>query len=139
MRTSKNVIEKERATLKITTVNRGSTAVMEISGRIDVYTASSVGEAIQSLIVEGASNVILDITSVTRVDSSGVGTLVGNAKSIGSLGGVLCLVGPSEGIRRMLRITNLAEYFRIHDRVDEALDELEVCAAGPAPSWAGGN
>jgi anti-anti-sigma factor len=68
-----------------------------------------------------------------------VGTLVGNAKSIGSLGGVLCLVGPSEGIRRMLRITNLAEYFRIHDRVDEALDELEVCAAGPAPSWAGGN
>jgi len=125
--------------LKITTANRGRTAVVKISGRIDVYTASSVGEAIQSLIVDGASNVIVDLTSVPRVDSSGMGTLVGNSKSITSLGGVLCLVGPCEGIRRMLEITNLAKYFRIHTGVDEALDELEACAAGRAPSWAGGN
>jgi anti-sigma B factor antagonist len=110
-----------------------------ISGRIDVYTASSVGEAIQSLIVAGASNVILDLTSVSRVDSSGMGTLVGNSKSIASLGGILCLVGPGKGIRRMLEITNLAKYFRIHEGVDEALDELEACRAGRAPSWAGGN
>jgi len=125
--------------LKITTANRGRTAVMTISGRIDVYTASSVGEAIQSLIVAGAANVVLDLTSVTRLDSSGLGTLVGNSKSITSLGGVLSLVGAGEGIRRMLEITSLAKYFRIHDRVEEALDELEACGAGRAPSWAGGN
>jgi anti-anti-sigma factor len=120
-------------------VNKGRTAVVTIFGRIDVYSASSVGEAIQSLIVDGASNVVLDLASVTRVDSSGIGTLVGNSKSLTSLGGVLCLVGPKESIRRMLEITNLAKYFRIHDSVDEALDELETCTAGRAPSWAGGN
>ena len=112
---------------------------MTVFGRIDVYTASSVGEAIQSLIVAGASNVILDLTSVSRVDSSGIGTLVGNSKSIASRGGVLSLVGPGEGIRRMLDITNLAKYFRIHEGVDEALDELEACGVGQAPSWAGGD
>ena len=89
--------------------------------------------------MDGASNVVLDLTSVPRVDSSGMGTLVGNSKSITSLGGVLCLVGPNEGIRRMLEITNLAKYFRIHTGVDEALDELETCAADRAPSWAGGD
>ncbi len=125
--------------MKITTANKGRTAVVEICGTIDVYTASSVGEAIQSLIVDGASNVILDLTSVPRVDSSGMGTLVGNAKSIASLGGVLCLIGLNEGIRRMLEITNLADYFRIYTGVGEALDELEGCSAGRAPSWAGGN
>ena len=112
---------------------------MTIAGRIDVYSASSVGEAIQSLIVNGASNVIVDLTSVSRVDSSGMGTLVGNAKSIASSGGVLSLVGPRQSIRRMLEITNLARYFRIHDVVEEALDELEACGAGQAPSLAGGN
>jgi anti-sigma B factor antagonist len=126
-------------TLKVTTSNRGRTAIMTISGRVDVYTASSVGEAIQSLIVEGAANVVLDLTSVSRLDSSGMGTLVGNAKSLASHGGVLCVVGPGEGIRRTLEITNLAKYFRIYETVDDALDELEACAAGRAPSWAGGS
>ena len=92
----------------MTTVLRGRTAVVTICGRINVYTASSVGEAIQSLIVDGASNVILDLASVARVDSSGLGTLVGNAKSITSSGGVLCLVGLTEGLRRVLETTNLA-------------------------------
>ena len=112
---------------------------MTISGTIDVYTASSLGEAIQSSVVAGASNVIIDLTSVSRIDSSGIGTLVGNSKSIASLGGVLSLVGPSDGIRRMLNITNLAKYFRIHEGVDEALEELEACSVGRAPSWAGGD
>jgi anti-sigma B factor antagonist len=112
---------------------------LAISGRIDVYSASSVGEAIQSLVVEGASNLILDLTSVVRVDSSGLGTLVGNSKSIASLGGVLCLVGITDGLRRMLAITNLARYFRIHDTVADALDELEGCAVGGETSWAGGS
>lgn len=112
---------------------------MTISGRIDVYTASSVGEAIQSLIVDGASNVILDLASVARVDSSGLGTLVGNSKSITSFGGVLCLVGLTEGLRRMLETTNLAGYFRLHNTVDDALDELESCTAGCAPSLVGGS
>jgi anti-sigma B factor antagonist len=125
-------------TLKLTTTHKGRTAVIRISGRIDVYTASSVGEAIQSSIVGGAANVILDLTCVTRIDSSGMGTLVGNSKSIASLGGALCLVGARESIRRMLDITNLAKYFRICNGVDDALDELEGCTASRAPSWAGG-
>jgi len=90
-------------------------------------------------VVDGALIVVLDLTSVARVDSSGLGTLVGNSKSLTSIGGVLCLVGVNEGIRRMLEITNLAKYFRIHEGVDEALDELEACTAGRAPSWVGGN
>ena len=90
------------------------------------------------MIVAGAANVILDLTSVSRLDSSGLGTLVGNAKSLASLGGVLSLVGISESIRRMLEITNLSKYFRIHEGADEALEELEGCGAGRTASWAGG-
>lgn len=112
---------------------------MTVSGNIDVYTASAVGEAIQSLVVDGALNVILDLSAVARVDSSGLGTLVGNSKSISSNGGVLCLVGVSAGLRRVLQVTNLAVYFRIHETQHLALEDLETCAVSQAPSWAGGD
>jgi anti-anti-sigma factor len=112
---------------------------VSMCGNIDVYTASSVGEAIQSLVDDGASNVILDLSAVARVDSSGLGTLVGNSKSITSRGGVLCLVGVSAGLLRMLEVTNLAEYFKIHDTQHGALEQLEGCAAGRTQSWVGGS
>jgi anti-anti-sigma factor len=106
---------------------------------VDVYTASSVGEAIQSLVVAGAVNVVLDMTSVARVDSSGLGTLVGNSKSIASHGGALCLVGLAGSVRRMLEITNLAGYFRLYDTQREAIEEFEACMAGSVPLPAGGD
>jgi anti-sigma B factor antagonist len=115
------------------------TAVVTICGNIDVYTASSVGEAIQSVVDDGALNVILDLAAVARVDSSGLGTLVGNSKSIGSQRGILCLVGLSAGLQRMLKITNLADYFRIHDTQHDALEELEGCVAAQTPSLVGGS
>jgi stage II sporulation protein AA (anti-sigma F factor antagonist) len=126
-------------TLKITTVRKGRTAVVTFCGNIDVYTASSVGEAIQSLVVDGALNVILNLASVARVDSSGLGTLVGNSKAITSAGGVLCLVDLTPGMLRTLKITNLAKYFRIYDTQRDALEELEGCTVGGPPTWAGGS
>lgn len=112
---------------------------MSMCGNIDVYTASSVGEAIQSLVDGGASNVILDLSAVARVDSSGLGTLVGNSKSIASRGGVLCLVGLSAGLLRMLEVTNLGAYFKIHDTQHAALEQLEGCVAGRPQAWSGGS
>jgi anti-anti-sigma factor len=98
-----------------------------------------VGEAIQSLIVDGSRNIVLDLSSVSRVDSSGLGTLVGNSKAISSIGGTLCLAGASEGLRRVLQVTNLAKYFSIHMSVDEAVEGLEACTVGQVPSWVGGS
>jgi anti-sigma B factor antagonist len=72
-------------------------------------------------------NLILDLSAVTRLDSSGLGSLVGNAKSIGSHGGAIWLAGPNDTIRRMLKITNLDKYFRIRNGVEDVLDELEGC------------
>jgi anti-anti-sigma factor len=90
-------------------------------------------------VAAGAKYIVVDLTPVVRIDSSGLGTLVGNAKSIASTGGAISLVGINETIRRTLEITNLAKYFRIHDGIDEALDELEACALSPTSSWPGGD
>jgi anti-anti-sigma factor len=121
--------------LKISTVHMASSTIVGIDGTIDVYTASAVGEAIQSLIADGVKDIVLDLKAVTRVDSSGLGTLVGNAKSITSAGGTIWLVGVGPRADKMLRVTRLAKYFRIRDAVEDVLDELnETPALSESPS-----
>ena len=113
--------------MKIITSHRGRSAIVSISGRIDVITASAVGEAIQSLMTEGAEDFIVDVSCVTRIDSTGMSTLVGNARTLFSRGGSMSLAGANQTVRRTLKITKLERYFRIHEGIGEALDELEAC------------
>ena len=64
------------------------------------------------------------------IDSSGLGTLVGNSKSIATTGGRIWLVAPNQRIRRMLEITGLSKYFEIRSDIDGALAEIgatELC------------
>jgi len=66
---------------------------------------------------------VLDLSSVGSIDSSGLGTLVGNAKAIASAGGSICLVGANDRVRRLLTVTRLDRYFRIDDSDVHALSQ----------------
>jgi anti-anti-sigma factor len=95
-----------------------------------VYSASVLGQAIQSLIADGSRRIVLDLSSVGAIDSSGLGTLVGNAKSMSSAGGCIVLAGLNDRVRRVLAITNLDQYFVIEDESGGPADEREVQEAG---------
>ncbi|MFZ1948016.1 MAG: STAS domain-containing protein [bacterium] len=116
--------------MKILTTNSDSTTMIEIVGAINVYSASVVGQAIQSLIADGSRRIVLDLSSVGAIDSSGLGTLVGNAKSMSSAGGSIVLAGVSQRVKRVLEITNLDRYFVIQDEPAGDAGEREVQAAG---------
>lgn len=119
--------------MKIKTRRENDNVTIEITGRIDVYTASAVGEAIQSAIADGTSRVALDLTSVSIVDSSGLGTLVGNAQTINTLGGCISLVGVRPRLRRVLEITGLCRYFNIDGCMDEEMHEMQLTGVGETP------
>lgn len=119
--------------MKIRTRRENESITIEVNGRIDVYTASAVGEAIQSAIADGALRVTLDLTSVTIVDSSGLGTLVGNAQTLNSLGGSISIVGMRPRFKRVLEITGLCRYFEIDTCMDEELHELQLTGVGETP------
>jgi anti-anti-sigma factor len=88
-----------------------------------------VGQAIQSQIADGVKSITLDLSSVGSIDSSGLGTLVGNAKAMASAGGCLSLVRPNSRVRRMLEVTKLKKYFQIEDQAAEAGEDSQAPAA----------
>lgn len=97
------------------------TPVVAVSGEIDVATAPDLREHLVALESANASEVIVDLTSVTFIDSTALGVLVGAYRRFRNAGGVLRLVVTEPRILKVLEITELVRVFPIFTTVDEAL------------------
>ena len=98
--------------------------VVEVGGEVDIYTAPEFESAINQAVDAGAKHLIIDLTNVSHMDSSGFGNLLSVAKRLRPKGGSVNLVGCRDGIERMLRITRLDTIFGMHPTVDEAVEAL---------------
>jgi anti-anti-sigma factor len=81
-------------------------------GRLTGEAASQLKALISPLISQGAQHVVIDLTDLAFLDSSGLGTLVGlKVSSINKGLGKLELVNLSPRVRELLTLTNLSELF----------------------------
>lgn len=94
--------------------------VIEVGGEIDVYTAPKLREKIISLVDDGRYRLIVDLSGVEFLDSTGLGVLVGGLKRVRQHDGGIDLVCTQPRILRIFRITGLSRVFEIYDTVDEA-------------------
>jgi anti-sigma B factor antagonist len=107
--------------VQVTSREVGDRTVVSVSGEIDVYTASVLREELATLIEDGHHDVLVDLTAVRFMDSTGLGVLVGALKKVRGFGGRLQLVIDSERLLKVFRITALTQVFTIHETLDEAL------------------
>lgn len=104
-----------------TTINGISNIpVIKVAGEIDIYTATKFKSELNGSVDSGARDLIVDLSDVNYIDSGGFGALLGAVKRVKPEGGTVNLVGCSETIRRMLRITNLDAVFGIYENVEDA-------------------
>lgn len=101
----------------------GDKTVLEVAGEVDVYTAPKLREKLVELVGEGHHHLVVDMTGVEFLDSTGLGVLVGGLKRVRGHDGSLALVCTAERILKIFRITGLTKVFPIHDSLDEALAE----------------
>ncbi|MDQ0208567.1 STAS domain-containing protein [Alkalicoccobacillus murimartini] len=91
-----------------------------LSGEIDTYTAPKLRESLIPLTEQSGVEVIVDLSEVQYIDSTGLGIFVGVLKASDSNGSSLTLTGMSERIKRLFVITGLDEVINIVDRREEA-------------------
>ncbi len=101
-----------------------STAVLIVSGEVDIYTAPQFKEQMLELLDSGVTDLVVDLTEVTFIDSTALGVLIGGVRRVNSAGGAMALVAVSRPVRRVLSITGLDRVFSIHDTRDAALKAL---------------
>jgi anti-sigma B factor antagonist len=105
--------------------------VISVTGEIDVYTAPTLRERLGHLIATGHRDLVVDLSRVEFLDSTGLGVLVGALKRTRAQHGTLCLVCTQEKILKVFRITGLTKVFGIHSSLHDALGQAPV-PSGPA-------
>lgn len=103
----------------------GEHIILEVGGEVDVYTAPKLRERLVELVGQGHYQLIVDMTKVEFLDSTGLGVLVGGLKRVRSHDGSLALVCDQERILKIFRITGLTKVFTIYESRDEALRDRE--------------
>lgn len=99
-------------------------AVIQARGEIDLYTVPRFKEVIRAALDQGHSTLLIDLSEVAYMDSSGFGALVGATKRLQPASGVIALIGCNDIISRMLRITRLNTVFHVFETKGQALQEF---------------
>jgi len=107
--------------VQVTTEDVGARTVLHVAGEIDVSSSDRLREQVAQLLARGRTDLVVDLTGVTFMDSTGLGLLVGTLKRVRVAGGRLVLVVDSERLLKVFRITGLTQVFTIRTSVADAL------------------
>jgi anti-sigma B factor antagonist len=95
--------------------------VFELSGSLDIATSPSVRAALTDASERGDHRLIVDLTRLEFLDSTGLGALIGGQRRAKEFGGEIRLVVKEGQILRLLRITGLLNVFAVYPTLDDAV------------------
>jgi len=101
-----------------------SVSLVNITGRLTSFEGPAFREAIQRLLREGNSNIVLNLTGLDYLDSSGIGELVRNYLSVVKKGGAMKVVGLAPKVDEILKITQLYQVFPEFPDEESALESF---------------
>ncbi len=96
-------------------------AVLDVRGEIDVATSPELQEILVELIGRGPELLIVNLTDVSFIDSTGLGVLVGAVRDVRARGGDLRLVVTEPHIVKLLELTGLDEVFSVVSNTSDAV------------------
>ena len=100
--------------------------VISLAGEVDLYTAPEFKQQLLEVIGQGGTEVVVDFTSTTFIDSTTLGVLVGGVKRLRANDGQLSLVCSDRNITKIFEITGLDRVFTIHGTREDAVASLET-------------
>jgi anti-sigma B factor antagonist len=107
--------------LEVETSKRDRWSVISLRGEIDVYTAPRLRQALIDLVEADEKDILVDMSRVDFLDSTGLGVLVGGLKRVKAKDGSLEIVATQDKILKIFEITGLSKVFPIHESVDAAV------------------
>lgn len=110
------------AALQVRMEHSEGTPVVLVAGEIDMSTAPDLRGRLEE-IPPGAASVVVDLSEVTFLDSTGLSVLIGTWKRLsnGDHEADLRLVVDGATIRRVLDVTGLSGVFSVFPSLEEAL------------------
>jgi anti-sigma B factor antagonist len=107
--------------MEIEVTQTGGVTLVVPKSDLDMGTADQMKRTLTELIEKGQSKLVMDLTGVAYVDSSGLGALVAAMKQARAVGGNLKLCGLQEDVRSIFEMTRLIKVMAVHSDRQEAV------------------
>ena len=111
--------------MQIERSQRDGHIIVAINGPIILgESARQFSEVMAEILGEESRGVIVDLTHINYVDSTGLGELVGYLQRFNDAGRALALLNPHERITNLLKLTGLDKEFPTFTEIEEAIAAL---------------
>ena len=101
-------------------MRRNGDVVVRLAGELDLYNAAEVGTAVEQAAEDVPGRLVVDLTEVSFVDSTALGTLFEAQRGLREDNRFLP-AAPTDDVRRALEVSGLESQFAVHDTVESAL------------------
>ena len=106
-------------------------AIITVTGDITLSKGGDVllQDKVQSLLHQGYTNLLIDLSGVSYVDSAGLGELVQTYVTAKNRGGRLRLLNPTKRLKDLLVVTKLLTVFESYDNEAAAVASFQAASA----------
>lgn len=99
--------------------------VVHLYGELDHHSTEEVRAKIDDRIVEeGINKLVMDFSSVTFMDSSGIGTVIGRYKKVSELNGSICVAGIKNSVKKVFELSGMFKIIKSYENVNEAITNI---------------
>jgi anti-sigma B factor antagonist len=99
----------------------GLLEVIALPGRLDASTSASIRDALREIVDAGSVWLLLDVSAVDFIDSSGLSVFISVLKYVRSRNGDVALFGVRTQVRTLLELTRVHRVLEVYD------DETSAC------------
>lgn len=119
----------DELSIDLRTEDDGETLVFKLRGSLDLATSPTARAALIEATEKGCHDLIVDLTQLEFLDSTGLGALIGAHRRTAERGGSLRLIVTDGPIARLLNITGLVRVFAVYRTLDDARNDRDRLAA----------
>jgi anti-sigma B factor antagonist len=95
-------------------------AVLPLEGEIDLHVSPRIAAALNEMIAAKPKQLVVDLSRVSYVDSSGLAVFIEAMQNVEKYGGKFALAGLQETVRSIFEIARLDQVFRIFPDLNAA-------------------
>ena len=107
--------------MKATTRTVDNVEIITLQGKITIGSGDTQLREVITNAINSGNNVLLDLSGVTTIDSSGIGELVGSYTTVTNRGGKLKLLHLPDKLNELLHVTQLITVFEVYEDEAEAV------------------
>ncbi len=98
--------------------------LIRAAGELDVSNSTHLQRTGEDTLADGHEVVLLDLSGILFLDSSGLGALIALHRSAVAHGARLAVVAASNAVRRVVDLVGVRHVLHLHDSVEDALRSL---------------